>query len=84
MRLAGRGLEDQLRMSFGEVLRVRVDGRTFHFTNEEDNSGVRLQRLSSSSEVAQAELVAQDIWVCELLVYFEVLHLEREVISVGH
>ena len=40
MRLAGRGLEDQLRRSFGEVLRERVDGRVFHFTDREENFGL--------------------------------------------
>ena len=40
VRLAGRGLEDQLRRSFGEVLRVRVDGGVFHFTDREENFGL--------------------------------------------
>jgi hypothetical protein len=77
---AGGPIKEEPRGSFEST--CRRGNLSLH--DEEENSGVRLQRLSSPSEVAKEELVAQDIWVCELLVYFEVLHLEREVISVGH
>ena len=71
----------------GKVREFELTGKSFSLHEREELWGARSKRSSRSSELAEEELVGASYLVRVRIrirsVYFEVLHLEREVISTG-